>query len=98
MKARKLRDRFALGAIPVNGFAVDVERLAADVPAFELGAAHTATHPFDDQVAFQFGDRTDDDDDGAPERATTVDVFPEADELDIEVAKFIERLQEVADR
>src|SRR4051794_26905680 len=69
--------RHAMGAFALNGLAVDVQRLTPDVPALELGPAHAAPYALDDQVALQFGDGTDDDDDGPPERATGVDVLPE---------------------
>ena len=35
---------------------IDVERPAADMPAFQPGAAHTCPHPLDDQIALEFGD------------------------------------------
>ena len=81
--------------ITENGGAIDVEWGAADVAAFELGAAHAGPDPLDDQVAFQLGDGADDDDDGAAQRAAGVDVLAEADELDVEVVQFVEHFQEV---
>ncbi len=75
--------------------AVEVERLASDVPAFELGAAHAGAHPLDDQVALQFGDRADDHHDGAAQRAARVDLLAEADELDVEPVQLVEHFEEV---
>jgi len=43
---------------------VDVERPPADMPALQAGAAHPCPHPFDDEIPFEFGDSSDDDNDG----------------------------------
>jgi len=45
----------AAGSIPQQRGAIDIERFTSDAPAFEAGAAHAGAHPFDNQVAFQFG-------------------------------------------
>ena len=52
-------------AIAQDGWTVKLEWLAADVPAFEPGAAHAGAHQLDDQVALEFSDGSDDDDNGA---------------------------------
>ncbi len=65
------------------------------MPAFEAGAPHPGAHPFDDQVAFEFRDRSDDDDDGPAQRTTGVDLLAETDELDVEAVQLVEDLQEV---
>ena len=49
--------------------------------AFKARAPHAGAHSLDDQVAFEFGDGADDHDESAAQRATGVDIFPEADEL-----------------
>jgi hypothetical protein len=41
-------------------FAIKLERWTSDVAAFELRPPHAAAHSFDDQAAFQLGDRADD--------------------------------------
>jgi hypothetical protein len=41
--------------------AIDLARSASDLAAFEAGAPHAGAHPFDNQVAFEFGDGADDD-------------------------------------
>ena len=69
-------------AIAKDGFTIEIERPAADVTSFEPGAPHAGAHPLDDQVAFEFGDGADDDDDGPAQRAAGVDLLAEADELD----------------
>lgn len=66
-----------------DGGAVQHQRLASDVLAFEAGAAHPGPHPLDDQVALELRDRSDDDHDGAAQRAASVDLFAEADELHV---------------
>ena len=50
------------------------------------------------RIAFEFGDRADDDDDGPAQRAAGVDLFPEADELDSDPVEFVEYIQEVLHR
>jgi hypothetical protein len=66
------------------------QRFAADVPAFELGPPHAGAHTFDDQAAFELGDGADDHHDGSSQRSAGVDLFAEADELDIEPAELIQ--------
>jgi len=78
--------------------AVDVEGPAPDVSPLEFGAPHAGSHPLDDQVAFEFGDGADDDDERPAERTAGVDVLAEANELDLQMGEFIEHLEEVADR
>ena len=84
--------------IPKNRVAIDVERLAADVPAFEFGAAHPGADTLDDEVAFELRDRADDHDDSSAECSAGVDIFAERDELDAEATQFIEDFQIVPDR
>ena len=60
-------------AVPQDGGVIQIERLASDVAAFEPGAAHPGPHPLDDQAAFKFCNRSDDDHDGAAERAGGID-------------------------
>ena len=67
-----------MAAVALDGGIVQHERAAADVLAFEAGAPHAGADPLDYQVAFEFGDGADDDDDGATQRAAGVDIFPEA--------------------
>lgn len=66
------------------GCAVDVDRPPSDVAVFEYCAAHAGAHAFDDQVAFELGDGTDDDDDCPAERAAGIEILAEADVLDVE--------------
>ena len=77
-----LPDALATLTVLLDGGVVQYQRSSADVLAFEPGAPHAGAHPFDDQVAFQFGDGADDDHDGPAQRAAGIDIFPEADVLD----------------
>jgi hypothetical protein len=81
---RQLAQALPALAICKNRFSIEIERRAADVPAFKASAPHAGAHPLDDQAAFEFGDGADDDDDGPAQRAAGVDVFPERDVLDIQ--------------
>jgi hypothetical protein len=81
---RQLSETLAALAVPQDGVAIENKRLASDVSAFELGSPHAGAHALDNQVALEFGDGPDDDHNGPAQRATGVDLFPEADELDIE--------------
>jgi hypothetical protein len=90
-----LTQALAAAAIAENGFAVDGDGLTADVAILELGSAHAGFHSLDDQVAFELGDRTDDDDDGPAQRAGRVDALAKADELDVEAVELVQDLQEV---
>ena len=74
-----LAQAVAVLAIAKDGLAIEIERPAADVTAFEAGAPHAGAHPLDDQVAFEFGDGADDDHDGAAQRAAGVDLLAEAE-------------------
>ena len=65
----------ARSAVANDAGAVDLERPAADVLAFERGPAHAGMNSLDDQVAFEFGDRTDDDHHGSTEPSAGVDVL-----------------------
>jgi len=68
-------------AVPQDGRTIEFERLASDVTGFELGSPHAGTNPLDDQAALQFSDRSDDNDDGPPQRSASVGLLAEADEL-----------------
>ena len=95
---RQLAQALTVLTVAKDGAAIEVQRLASDVPAFEAGPAHAGADPLDDQVALQFRDRSDDDHDGPAQRAAGVDVFPEADELDLETVELVENIEEVFHR
>lgn len=95
MPFRQLAETLAALTIPQDGGTVEIEGLTSDVPAFEPGAAHTCPHPLDDEVAFEFGDGADDDNDRSAERPSGVDLLAEADELDVHPVQFVEHVQEV---
>jgi len=96
--AGDLAEALAAAAVATDGGMVEIERLPSDVPAFELGLPHACPHPLDDQAAFQLSDGADDDDDSPAQRAAGVDLFAEADELDVEPVQFIQDFQEVLGR
>ena len=84
-------------AVADDSATIDVQWPAPDMPALELGAPHAGAHPLDDQVAFQLGDGTDDDHHRPAQRSAGVDIFPEADELNLYMIEFVQDLEEVAD-
>ena len=81
---RQLPQAVTLLAVAEDGGSIEDQGFSSDMPAFELGPPHAGAHSFDDQVAFQFGDCADDDYDGPAQRAAGIDIFPEADVLDLE--------------
>jgi len=98
MSPGDLAQALAMLAVPNDSLAVQVERWTADVLALKPGAPHAAAHPFDDQAPLELGDRTDDDDDGPAQRAASVDLLAEADELDIKPAQFVQHFQKMTSR
>jgi F420-0:gamma-glutamyl ligase-like protein len=93
-----LADALALAAVALDSGTIQLQRIAADMLAFEPCAPHAVAHPLDDQVAFELGDGADDDHDGPAQRAADVDVFPEAGELDLETVELVENIEEVFHR
>src|SRR6185437_2252591 len=91
----QLTKALTLAAIAQDGGAIELEWLPSDVATFELGTAHSGAHPFDDQVAFQFRDSSDDDDDRSTQRTARVDLFAETDKLDVDPILFVEYFEEV---
>jgi len=85
-------------AFSKDGITIESKRWTSDMLAIEPGAPHAGAHPLDDQAAFKFRDRTDDHDDGAAQRPAGVDLFAEADELDVQSVEFVEHFQEVPSR
>src|SRR6516162_5110123 len=95
MRFGDLAEALPAPVIEKDRFPVEIERPTADVPAFHLGPPHAGTNPLDNKVAFEFRDRSDDDHDGAAQRAARVDLLAEADELDVEPVQFVEHVEEV---
>src|ERR1022692_3606821 len=89
---RQLSQAVTLLAVTMDGGAVEDQGLPSDVPAFELGPPHAGAHPLDDEAALEFSDCTDDDHNGPAEWAAGVDLFAEADELDVHPVKLIQQL------
>ncbi len=59
-----------MAAVPQDADAIEVERFAADVTAFELRAPHAGAHSLDDQVSFEFRDGADNHHDRPTQRRT----------------------------
>ena len=95
---RELAQAVSAFAVPQDRWAVKLERLASDVPAFEPGAAHSSADPLDDQAALQFSNRSDDDDDSAAQWPAGVDLFTKKDVLDVQPVQLIEHIEEVFHR
>jgi hypothetical protein len=51
-----------------------------------------------DQIAFEFSDSADNNDDGPAQRTASVDIFPEADILDFQPIEFVQNIEEVLHR
>ena len=81
--------------VPQDTLAIHLCRSTADADAFQLGATHAGPYSLDDQIAFEFGNRRDDDHHSAAEWAAGVELFATAHELDIEMIEFVEYFQEV---
>jgi len=92
---RDIGQAIAAVAVPEDRDPIDLDRTPADMPALQPGAAHPCPYPFDDEVAFQLGDRADDDDDGTSERAAGIDALPKTYELDAETIELVQHLEEV---
>ena len=98
MVASDLAQALPETAVGTDRFTVENQWHASDVTAFEAGAPHSGADPLDDQVAFKLGDCADDDDDGAAQRAAGIDLFTEADELDVEPVQLVQHIEEVLHR
>jgi hypothetical protein len=85
MDLGQLTQAEAMGSIPEQGLMIEVESWPPDMLAFELGSPHAGPDALYYKVAFELGNGADDDDDGAAQRTAGVDVFPEADKLDVQM-------------
>ena len=84
-------------AVADDSATIDVQWPAPDMLALELGTPHPGAHPLDDQVAFQLGDGADNDHHCPPQRSAGVDIFPEADELNLYMIEFVQDFEKVSD-
>ena len=64
----------------------------------QAGAPHAGAHSFDDQATFEFRDGPDDNYDGPAQGVGGVDIFAEADVLDLETVELVQDFKEVFDR
>ena len=90
-----LAQALALLPVTLDPLAVELQRTTSDGAAFELGSPHAGTDPLDDQAAFQLSDRSDDDHDSSAQRAASVDLLSEADELDVQPVQIVKDVEEV---
>jgi hypothetical protein len=72
---RQLAKTLTMLAIAQDAAAIELEWLTSDRTTFELGPSHAGSHSFDDQVAFQFRNGSDDHDDRPTERSTGIELF-----------------------
>jgi hypothetical protein len=66
------------------------------LPAFQFRSSHSRLDSFDDQAAFQLGNRSDDYDHRTTQWPARVDVFSKADEFYAQAVQLIEDFQEMA--
>ena len=90
-----LAQALAILAVSLDGGMVELQRITADVLAFEASAPHAGAHPFDDEVALKLSDGADDDHDGPAQRTAGVELFAETDELDAYPVQVVEHIEEV---
>ena len=96
MRPRQLPDAEAMLAITEHRLTIDDQPGPADMLAFQSGAPHASAHSFDDQVAFELSDGAKDDDTVFSPRGPVVSMLSRyANQFDVEVAQFIDHLQEV---
>lgn len=96
MRACDLAQTVASAAVQKDGFAIENKRLPPDVPSFELCSPHAGSDPLGDQVAFEFGDGSDDDHDGAAQRAARVDLLTERIEFQLEYVSSVRRTKDTS--
>ena len=93
----ELAEALPLMVIAQDAAAIELEGFAADVTAFELGAAHAGAHPLDDEIAFEFRNGADNHHHCPTQRAAGIDLLAKADELDVQMIQLIENFEEVFD-
>jgi len=76
---------------------VDVQWRSANSSPFQFRSPHPGFHALDDEISFEFRNRSDDDNYCSAKWTISVDVLAEADELDAKMIQFIEHLEKVPD-
>src|ERR1039457_5526571 len=92
-----LSDTLALAAVSLDGEVIQDQRISTDVLAFEPCAPPARAPSLHDQGAFHPVGGTDDAHDGPAQRAASIDIFPEADVLDLETTELVQDFEEVFD-
>ena len=98
MALRQLAQALAALPSPQDGGAIEDQGFPTDVPAFKLGPPHAGSHSLDNETAFEFGDRPDDDHNRPAQWAAGVELFSEADVFDVEPVQLVQHLEEVPHR
>ena len=96
MGLRQLTQALTVLPIAEDGGPIKNQSFAPDMPAFELGSPHPGAHPLDDKAALQLRDGADDHHDRSSQRTAGVDLFAEADELDVQSDQLVQHLEEVS--
>ena len=74
---------------------IDIQRCPANSPHFQFRSTHPGFHALDDEISFEFGNRTDDDNHSAAQSTASVDVFAVADKLDANTIQFIQYFEKM---
>ena len=90
-----LRQRHPTASILHNLLPIYVEPCPADLTTLQSCPSHATFHALDDQTSFKLGNRSDDDDHGATQRAGGVDVFSETNEADVQMSEFVQDFEEM---
>jgi len=77
MRARNFAQTVSSPTITNDCMAVYVSRGTTYPNSLKLGAAEPGLHSLDDQIPFELGDGSDDDNHGAPKRAAGVNILAE---------------------
>src|ERR1022692_3586527 len=96
MGLRQLPQALTILAVAEDGGSIEDQSFPPDMPSFELGPPHTGAHSLDDQTTLQLRDGSDDDNNRAAQGPAGIDLFAEADELDVQPVKLIQQLEEMS--
>jgi hypothetical protein len=91
------RQTHSRAAVANNLRSIDLERRTTYSSTFQFRSSHPGFDSFDDQTLLELGNRTHNHDDRSTQWTGRVDIFADADELDLEVVQLVEHFQEMAD-
>jgi hypothetical protein len=98
VELRDLGEAEATRSITDDGLAIQVEGTAADMLAFQSRPPHASANPLDNEATLEFGDGSDDDENGATQWTAAVDALANRDELYAEAMELIQGFQQVTYR